>query len=63
MKEINAILEWMKANPELVTLAVGAIWELIFRVKPTQKDWSLINFLAKIIDYFIKNKKSSGGVH
>jgi len=63
MKVLIIILEWIKAHPEIVTTQLAVLWEIIFRVKPTEKDWSIINLIKRILDKIFKNKKTIGGCH
>jgi hypothetical protein len=55
---LTQLLALIKANPEVATLTAGAIFEIITRRQPTEKDYSLINLLKRILDKLAANKKS-----
>ena len=44
-------------NPSISVLIVGGILEFILRKIPTKSDRSPINFVKKVLDYVISNKK------
>lgn len=63
MITFTAIWAFIMANPAIVTIGVGGIFELIARRKPTKRDWSIINFIKFVVDLVIKNRNSQGGNH
>lgn len=57
------LVDWVIANEATVTsVASLVIYEVFSRVKPTSKDWSLINLVKKLFD-LIPNKASDGAKH
>jgi hypothetical protein len=57
---IAALLAFIATNPEIITLGAVAIFEAIVRRKATEKDYSIINLIKRIIDALIKNRKKPG---
>lgn len=53
---IENLINWFSANHEaLATISVLAI-EILARTVPTSKDWSIVNFVKRLID-IVPNKK------
>lgn len=50
---------YIVSHPEITSLGVTVIFELIVRRKPTDKDWSIINFIKNLIDAIVINKKKN----
>lgn len=59
MKEI---IPFVLGNKEIVGAAAGVLWELIVRIKPTWKDWSLVNKIKRLFD-LVPNNSKTGGTH
>lgn len=58
---IQKILQYILSNPETIGSGALVIFEIIVRRKPTSKDWSIINFIKRIIDAIASNKRKDGG--
>jgi hypothetical protein len=41
---------------EIIGIVVVAVYEVLVRLKPTSKDWSIISLLAFVIETFIPNR-------
>ena len=63
MITFSTIIAFLIANPAAVTMSIAAIYELIARRKPTEKDWTIIHFIKTVLDIFIKNRNANGGQH
>lgn len=57
------ILEFIKENWAIITVAILPLAEVIVRLTPTKKDDTALDFFKKIMDVFIPNKKAGGGTH
>jgi len=55
MITITTILSFIASNWQLATLSVAAIWEILFRTVPTEKDWTIINTVKKFLDKYLQN--------
>lgn len=44
-------------------IALVAVFELVVRLKPTGKDWSILSRIAGIIEWLIPNRASAAAVH
>lgn len=57
------LIDWVIANEStVISVASLVTYEVFSRLKPTAKDWSLINIIKKIVD-LIPNKASDGAKH
>jgi hypothetical protein len=55
-------LAFLKANLLTIVTAVIALLEVIVRLTPTERDNSLLSAIKAIIDKFIPNRRTGGGV-
>jgi len=60
MSILLTIWAFITANPGIISTGAVTLFELILRRKPTEKDWSIINFIKRLIDALIANKSKSG---
>lgn len=60
---IAKVIAFLASHKEILFLGVPTIFEMIARRKPTDKDWSIINLIKRIIDAIAPNKTIDGGVH
>jgi hypothetical protein len=59
---MNDILNLVVIHKDVLIAACGVVWEIVVRLKPTAKDWSIINFIKRLID-IIPNNKTNGITH
>ncbi|MDP1763074.1 MAG: hypothetical protein Q8L07_04235 [Sediminibacterium sp.] len=59
---MNTIVSFVVDHKEAVGTAAGLVWELVVRLKPTWKDWSLVNAFKRLFDA-IPNNSKTGGTH
>jgi len=60
---MQTIANLVTGNPELSITALGLVYELIVRKTPTEKTYSLLTFLGRIINGVIADKAKSGSTH
>ena len=58
---LQKILQYILNNPEAIGAGALVIFEVILRRKPTSRDYSIINFIKRIIDAIATNKRKDGG--
>lgn len=56
------IIQFIEENKEPIGLAAAGLYELVVRLIPTAKDWSIINIAKRLFD-IIPNNKAQGGTH
>jgi hypothetical protein len=66
---MNDILNLVVTHKDVLIAAAGVVWEIVVRLKPTAKDWSIVNaatnivmMLKRIVD-IIPNNKANGATH
>jgi hypothetical protein len=59
---MNDILNLVVTHKDVLIAACGVVWEIVVRLKPTAKDWSIVNFIKRLID-IIPNNKPNGATH
>lgn len=59
---MNSIISFVIDHKEDIGSAVVLLWEIAVRIKPTWKDWSLVNAAKRVFD-LIPNRTKSGGTH
>jgi hypothetical protein len=59
---MNDILNLVVTHKDVLIAAAGVVWEIVVRLKPTAKDWSIVNFIKRLID-IIPNNKPNGATH
>lgn len=42
---------------------IGTLYEIIIRLIPTAKSWSIINLIKKILDFILPNFNNQNGKH
>lgn len=57
------MIEFVTKNWIALLTGLVALIEVIVRLTPTKKDDSIFNFLKKLFDFLIKNRRHDGGVH
>lgn len=61
---ISLIWAFLIANWEVIAgVSIPVLFELIFRRVPTEKDWSIINLIKRLVDFIIKNRGKHGQIH
>lgn len=60
---MQQIISWCQANADVLVPAILGAYEVLLRIKPTAKDWSLLNLAMKFINYALPNKSKQGGTH
>ena len=60
MNVITVILDFIGSNWQWIAPVLAFLWEIIFRVKPTEKDWTLINAVVRILNLIFPNKAING---
>lgn len=55
-------IKWFTENLTIILPVLLGIFELLVRIFPTMKDWSVVNIIKRVID-IIPNNKSGGGTH
>lgn len=56
------VIEFVENNKEVIGIAAAGVWELVVRLVPTCKDWSLVNVIKRLFD-IIPNKNTTGTTH
>jgi hypothetical protein len=63
---MNDILNLVVTHKDVLIAACGVVLEIVVRLKPTAKDWSIVNaivlMLKRIVD-IIPNNKANGATH
>ena len=60
---MQEFISWVSNNKDVVLPFVFAAYELLVRIKPTAKDWSILSLVMKFVNGVAPNKTSSGGTH
>ena len=61
---MNNVIDWIIANEAtIISVIAPVIYEVIARLKPTTKDWSVISIILKVLNGIVPNKSKSGGTH
>lgn len=48
-------MEWLQANWVVIAMLVVAVLELVLRIIPTGKNWSIIDNVKRVIEALIPN--------
>lgn len=59
---MEPVIQFVIENKEILLTAAGVLWEVFVRIKPSAKDWSIVNIAKRIIDV-IPNNAKGGGTH
>ncbi|MCK9402916.1 MAG: hypothetical protein M0Q26_05925 [Chitinophagaceae bacterium] len=59
---MKQIFDFILSHKEAVGTTAVFFYEILLRVKPTAKDWSIINIVKRLFD-IIPNKAPQGDVH
>lgn len=60
---MQQIITWINDNKDVVIPFALAAYELLVRIKPTAKDWSILSLIMKLVNGAAPNKSSQGGTH
>lgn len=52
-------MEWLNENMELILYVLGA-WEVILRIFPTTKNWSVVDAIVKVLGIILPNLSNDG---
>ena len=58
---MEKIINYITENWEFILPIIIAIYELVIRVKPTNKSKSIVNWVAVVFDKVVPNLKKGGG--
>jgi hypothetical protein len=57
---MNDILNLVVTHKDVLIAACGVVWEIVVRLKPTAKDWSIVNFIKRLNRYYSQQQSERG---